>query len=170
MAKTIMKSMFNVLKHAQSWNPKFVVVGSSQECADMINQPHEDYPLRVQVTKELIMGSESRPFYWSDAKAIHSYLFRDELNINGIRVGEYRLGEVKVGKYHPPPSIYLDELIKLCFPVDKFEIETTQGLRDWYSLFQSIHPFEDGNGRVGGIIVAILSNYVYKDRYMAPLQ
>ena len=30
-------------------------------------------------------------------------------------------------------------------------------LGEWYNAFQRIHPFEDGNGRVGGAIIAGVS-------------
>jgi fido (protein-threonine AMPylation protein) len=27
----------------------------------------------------------------------------------------------------------------------------------WYQQFETIHPFIDGNGRVGGVVIAVLS-------------
>ena len=76
-----------VIRKAKRWKPKFEWVGSVEICADMINKPHEDYPLRVNATEELIKsGSTLSSFEWSDARQMHSYLFRGELNINNIVV------------------------------------------------------------------------------------
>lgn len=34
-------------------------------------------------------------------------------------------------------------------------------LREWYIDFQTVHPFPDGNGRTGGIIVAAYSHQMH---------
>lgn len=36
-------------------------------------------------------------------------------------------------------------------------------IREWYIDFQTIHPFIDGNGRVGGCVVALMTNYHHSD-------
>ena len=51
------------------------------------------------------------------------------------------------------------------------EIPTDEILLDWYSDFETIHPFQDGNGRVGGVVVAVYSNlWSTEGKYLAPCQ
>lgn len=136
------------------FNPKFSKVTSIAECADLINRPHEDYPKRVQRTQELIEyytnggGHQIMEF---DAMQMHSFVMWDLPSR-----GKYRSSDVTVGKWSPPSPMKLKELILKhhIFPISS----ASDGyLVEWYKRFQSLHPFEDGNGRVGGIIVAILS-------------
>ena len=47
--------MFEKIKaDANAWQPKFIAVDDIHEVADMINKYHDDYPLRVDKTIELI--------------------------------------------------------------------------------------------------------------------
>ena len=38
----------------RDFNPKFYTTNDLNKCADQINLPHEDYPILVKVTKEII--------------------------------------------------------------------------------------------------------------------
>jgi hypothetical protein len=92
-----------------------------------------------------------------------------------INLGLRRI-EVQVGHWKPPHPMFLQDLIEKVFPVT---LSSTIGipqvscpgiactLQFWYQLFQTIHPFEDLNGRVGGIIVAALSHQ-QGGQYLAP--
>ena len=105
---------------------------------------------------------------------------RDALlkRINNLPNQEINLGlrqkEVTVSGRKCPPPMLLEELKEFCFPIkiddDKVSIhyrEICHGrdnkqllntLTDWYKLFNQIHFFEDLNGRLGGIVVNILSH------------
>lgn len=146
------------------WNPQFKWVATVEECADLINLPHEDYPKRVSATIEMIKAFERKNSITEfDNKAIHSGVMYDE----SFR-GRYRDLEVRVGKHIPPKFFQVPDLIKLLFPVSCFA--TVEEFVDWYIDFETVHPYQDGNGRVGGIIVACLSHVDYDVGYLAPVR
>lgn len=134
------------------WQPEFIWVDSVEECADLINRPHEDYPHGVQGTIDMIRefaGSEI--IRWSDAQNIQKYVHASKNDGTHLGLG-LRKALVKVGGWVPPNPMFLPDLIDNIFPVYYHH-----NLGDWYKIFQTIHPFEDLNGRVGGIILAVLS-------------
>jgi len=146
---------------------EFKRLADLEEVADEINQPHEDYPMRCSVTWKIIKDLLSVDFSEQPpkvseftAKQIHSLVMWDLESR-----GSYRSINVRINDYHAPDHLKVPELISKCFPV---VARTDDGLKAWYEKFQIVHPFEDGNGRVGGIIVAALS-YDGKT-YMAPMQ
>ena len=93
-----------------------------------------------------------------------------------------RKTSVKVGNWTPPQPIFLNELIEMVFPISDEDIRIdytcwcmglseiervliterhkklwfNDYLTEWYKIFQVIHPLEDLNGRVGGIVINIL--------------
>lgn len=151
---------------ASEFDPKFHWTSSLEVAADMINQPHDDYPSRVPQTAGVLEGWISalkRPLAWQDACLAHALMWRD-CNPKRIAVGQVRRGSVWVGGKACPPHWVVPHLLDLVFPVNRGD-----DLVDWYRTFQAIHPFEDGNGRVGGVIVAALS-FLNEGRYLAPLQ
>lgn len=100
-----------------------------------------------------------------------------------IKLG-IRTTKVSVGGWNPPIGIDVNELIEECFPIDiasfcnlnyvaQFIAEDLSTIGDkrkeeylgkvcqaitlWYKIFQTIHPLNDLNGRVGGIIMNLVS-------------
>jgi hypothetical protein len=184
---------------SSSWQPEFEWVSSLREVSDRINAPHEDYPLGVRPTIDMIEGFAGvDKITWADACNIQKFLFTakqdqirnavedsnkciDEPGLSIHRVaGKYeclpnlhinlglRKVEVKVGEWNPPHPMFLQDLVNAIFPVfltdmpfvhdRQKQISSHIELIEWYKLFETIHPFEDLNGRVGGIIVAALSH------------
>ena len=96
---------------------------------------------------------------------------------------------VKVGKWIPPAPMFLENLKEMCFPVKTItednditvyllgtRLEKEEGmiqdkdfileiLTDWYKIFQSVHFYNDLNGRVGGIVINIIS-YILTGKYL----
>lgn len=138
--------------NTSKWQPEFIWVDSVEECADLINRPHEDYPHGVQGTIDMIRHfAGSLMIRWSDAQNIQKYVYESKNDGTHLNLG-MRQVPVKVGGWVPPSPLFLPDLIDNIFPVFHH-----QNLMDWYKIFQTIHPFEDLNGRVGGIILAALS-------------
>lgn len=64
-------------------------------------------------------------------------------------VGSYRDVDVIVGRHRPPGP---DKLMKWMNDLLEYEPETHGAILDWHVSFEHIHPFEDGNGRVGRML------------------
>ena len=85
--------------------------------------------------------------------------------------GRFRNVEVAVGMHQPPnhemmPK-YMDELEARY----RGKLTSEENIFNWYFDFETVHPFEDGNGRVGGIILATYSHQLTElGGYWAPGQ
>jgi hypothetical protein len=80
-------------------------------------------------------------------KKIHGLLGKDMSEQNKIQLGEFRKVWVRVGGWLAPSPTEVPSLI-------------SQYCEDWHTMdswtahnrFEAIHPFEDGNGRVGRLL------------------
>lgn len=108
-----------------------------------------------------------------------------------------RQSNVKVGNWTPPAPMFLEELKSMCFSIlmdfdcrrsmsldyswqieglnaslisdeENFEENLLLALTEWYKKFETIHFFEDLNGRLGGIIINIISK-VTTDKWITKI-
>jgi len=170
-----------VKERSAEWRPKFVDVEDVRTLADMINKPHEDYPKRVDATEfciRSIIGFDEHEMDEGFLFLCHSTIMtglesRGRYRTKEVHiVGSSQMVNVATGEiltkreivYTPPNYLLIPYLMSRIMPV-----RSTDDLIQWYRLFQSIHPFEDGNGRVGGVILGVL-NFLKTGKYLAPLQ
>lgn len=147
------------------WQPTFKWVSTSGECADKINSYHEDYPKYVKATKSVLekVGA-GNCILGSQLWGIHELIFSDQ-----SWAGSWREVDVVVGLHHPPRRLVIADLM------DELELAYTitsvEDLVEWYKDFETIHPFQDGNGRVGGVIVASYAHRLHPEKgWLAPNQ
>lgn len=133
-----------------------------------INAPHEDNHLRTPMTEvliqELIAMGDAFIINKAMVQNIHYALFSGELEKPGIVPGTWRLNPAgfTTSDDVPPAPMHLDYLMGHFFQqIPKMSV--TQ----MYRVFQTIHPFEDGNGRVGGVLLAVSSYNMLKGNKVA---
>lgn len=157
----IVKSYDDLNKYANEWNPRFTSVSILEDAADYINFPHEDYPEFVPSTMTalghtinlLTQGRET--IEKNDILDIHKICMEGK---QYLRLGEYRGVQVQIQNNIVFPEPYLiPSMMVSILPVSLEYYNTKEKMIEWYKKFETIHPFEDGNGRVGGIILAALS-------------
>ena len=163
------------------WIPEFKWVDTAEEAADTINRPHKDYPERVSDTKLAIQNihlfaEDAEPSIDTDyLLGVHYQVFGEEKH-----AGQFRRVNVKVGDHVCPHPSVLESMMEDLVHIHKDRFQTMNDFSnplgakviiDWYTDFETIHPFEDGDGRVGGIIVALFSHKWFPEKgYLVPGQ
>ena len=152
------------------WRPRFHIEKTVSQVADAINAPHEDYPNRVPATEAAIrflQNENPTTLLTVDCiRTVHRMIFPDHAH----RAGEWRTSMVRIGNFIPPRWEILEKLMIELQERYKTLPLTPETLRLWYTDFETIHPFIDGNGRVGGVILAVASHLSLKDKFLAPGQ
>lgn len=135
------------------FKPKFYWTNNVFDNAERINRPHikkeGEKENRIQDTIDILNElSGVKEITLNDALNIQNRLLKSN-NWCGIKAGlrehDVNLSEVNHSK--------VSGLINQLFPVKPMDKEH---LLEWYRQVQLIHPLSDLNGRVFGIIVALL--------------
>ena len=152
-------SRIDNLGQKENWIPTFSYVEDIADSADLINLPHEDYPQRIPATQLAI--ERLYEFYERNMLVISitTYLVRQVHQIvfaEAPFAGVWRNVRVFIGQHTPPePHLLNDLMVEL--HNESMAIRDERDLWRWYYRFEVIHPFQDGNGRVGGVFVAAIS-------------
>ena len=178
------------------WQPNFHYTNDLDAVVDDICKPHEDYivlGIRDKVNEiifreiEYYQANPDATITFADVCNWQKELFKHKLELISesddekirnlpnqyINLG-LRKSLVTVGEDTPPNPMFLEELKELCFPLtfksSNVSINVLERLTEWYKTFEHIHFFEDLNGRLGGIVINILSfllceNFMIKATY-----
>ena len=82
-------------------------------------------------------------------RELHFIIMR---NINHDVAGRIRTSGVRVGTYVAPPASALPELLNKWI-VDYWDVYTEKEITQAHIDFEKVHPFVDGNGRVGRMLM-----------------
>jgi Fic family protein len=86
------------------------------------------------------------PFTHDSVKTGHRHILQDR---QPDIAGEYRDIQVYIGESTPPPPVVVEsEMDKLLSWEPQNPIEAIE----WHIAFEHIHPFADGNGRIGRLV------------------
>ena len=160
--------LFGDLRPFEPWIPRFSSTSSMSDCADRINRPHEDYPKRNEATELAIadvISEHPLTITTELVLRVHAQVFGDTPH-----AGQLRQVMVRIGAFIPPRPDLLPRLMQNLETAYAATGLDTGMLASWYTDFETIHPFQDGNGRVGGIIIAALNRRNDLSYWMAPGQ
>lgn len=159
---------FADLRRGEPWIPRFHHQPDLQACADRINRPHEDYPSRVPATRQAILQVltlNPKTITTGLIMQVHNTVFA-----HAHHAGRFRQVPVRIGNFLPPKPDLLPRLMENLEAAYADAQPDADTLASWYTDFETIHPFQDGNGRVGGIIVAALNRHNDPSQWMTPGQ
>src|SRR5918994_2527064 len=118
------------------------------------------------------IGTEARPFTTPDIQDIHSTLMRfsfDRAIAGAIRTRQNWIGRnpytPRGADFVPPPPERIEALLDdLCRFMNRDDLPALIQAAIAHAQFETIHPFADGNGRVGRALIHV----VLRRRGLAP--
>lgn len=115
----------------------------------------------VALRMGLQMLGEQVPFSQWLVRELHRILM-EGVRGSDSNPGSFRACQVQIGRpprFVPPPPFYLSELLDDFEAVARSDQRMVDPLVDAFLMhyqFEVIHPFEDGNGRVGRLLLALM--------------
>lgn len=105
---------------------------------------------------DFIIDNTESPLTEDYIKHLHRILKTgtSDASLDWFRVGEYKLlpNEVGGNETTPPEDVH-NQMATLLADYKSKGIATFEEILDFHHKFESIHPFQDGNGRVGRLIM-----------------
>ena len=147
------------------------IEGTTVTFEDMVLVPHEDSESSVTkrserrealgvtyaIEKGNAMAEEGLPVSMQMIRAMHGELMRCAKVDQGIP-GEFRNNLVRVGRYIPPEPQHVPDLMS---DLERYihsdtDISPIVKIAIVHAQFEIIHPFSDGNGRIGRLLIPFL--------------
>ena len=103
-----------------------------------------------------VIDNAKKPLTENMIKALHLMLKSGTMDSTArwFRVGDYKLRANEVGGEHTCPPEEVGERMKLLIgEYNSKETKTLEDVVEFHQKFEMIHPFQDGNGRVGRLIM-----------------
>ena len=132
-----------------------------ESASDPANAVREVANYSTALRSGLKMIREGIPFSQWLIRELHGHL------LNGVRgsdshPGTFRTKQVQIGRpprFVPPPPFYLQEQLDNFEEIAREEKRMYGPLVDAFIThyqFEAIHPFEDGNGRIGRLLLSLM--------------
>jgi len=105
---------------------------------------------------DLIIDNAKKPLTEVLIKKLHELLKSgtSQSRVTWLRVGDYKLKPNEVGgETTCPPKEVEARMRELLAEYNAQEKKTIEDIIDFHQRFEKIHPFQDGNGRVGRLIM-----------------
>lgn len=137
---------------------RFGITHDRYLAAEYINRPHEDFPGKVRLTQSVI--GQSVESYDNYTALIRNGRIGFRINPMTLWVAHCIVFPEAKNNWYRQTPVVIDHVAipweTIPHNIDRIsgEFYTDSELREWYIAFQRIHPFEDGNGRIGGIMLA----------------
>jgi Fic family protein len=103
---------------------------------------------------DYVMQHYSDPLDEAYIKNLHKMLCYDspDLKKRGEQAGEYRQHDVRVGNHVGARPFTINDCMRKLMELNKTPMDLN-GIARFHCEFETIHPFYDGNGRVGRMIM-----------------
>jgi len=116
------------------------------------------------MVQAIALGARARTFTIGDIRTIHAMLFRGtpyERHGGELRSSQNWIGgdeeSPRGADFIPPPEDQVPSLLKdLCAFVERDDLPAVAQAGITHAQFETIHPFGDGNGRVGRCLIHVV--------------